>query len=54
MRHVRCISMQPAKAQTGICEAVDTDFQARLCFAMEFFTSFLLPIVTLKTGDSTV
>ena len=51
MRHVRTISLRPVQAQTGICEGIESDFQARLCFLLQFLTGFLLPFMQLKSGD---
>lgn len=52
MRHVRRISTAPVKAQSeGVCEAIESDFQARLCFSIQFLTGFLLPVLQLKDGE---
>ncbi|MBI2434795.1 MAG: hypothetical protein HYV26_18215 [Candidatus Hydrogenedentes bacterium] len=56
MRHVRPVSMWPAKAQTdGICANVEDDYEARLCFIVEVLTTFLLPLLQAKndTGSET-
>jgi len=51
MRHLRSISTIPRKAQeTGVCEGIESDFQARLCFMIQFLTSFILPWLELKDG----
>lgn len=53
MRHVQVISKRPLLAQSaGVCADTGTDFQSRLCFVIEFFTSFLLPVIQLKSGGT--
>lgn len=50
MRHLRCVSKAPKKAQiTGLCgDNIDTDYEATLCFLLNILVGFLLPVVEAK------
>ncbi len=52
MRHVKAISRTPARAQS-ICDNLDNDYQAFLCFFFEFLVAFILPLVDVKTPTAT-
>jgi hypothetical protein len=43
MRHVRTISRTPERAD--FCGTIGSDTQARLCFILQFFVQFLLPVM---------
>jgi hypothetical protein len=56
MRHLGRISALPARAQTegdngaAICNDINNDFQAQLCFFTELLINFFLPVFTLKAS----
>lgn len=43
MTHIKRIS-RPAIA-ASMCDNISSDFQARLCFVLEFLTGFIFPII---------
>ncbi len=47
MNHFKPISKVPSKAQS-ICNDISSDFQAKLCFALEYLTLFALPVLDMK------
>jgi hypothetical protein len=51
MKHVRTLSQTPAPAQTSLCNAIDNDFQAWLCFALTVLSDIFLPLVQLKQPE---
>ncbi len=51
MRHIKKMSRVPGRAETGLCTAIDNDFQAQLCFMYQVMTSFFLPVLQLKQPE---
>ena len=48
MMHIRGISRRPVKAQS-ICDDIDNEYQAMLCFLMQLLTQFFLPLSDIKS-----
>ncbi len=51
MKHVRKISRGPAQAQSGLCDNIDNDYQAMLCFMIQLLTAFFLPLADIKKPE---
>ncbi len=47
MHHLKSITKTPDKAQS-ICTDIQSDFQAKLCFTLEYLTAFALPLINMK------
>lgn len=48
MRHIRLLTLVPPRAETALCTAISSDFQAQLCFLSQVLTGFFLPVLQLK------
>lgn len=51
MHHLTPISKTPSKAQS-ICTNIQSDFQAKLCFTLEYLTAFALPLIDMKDTNA--
>ncbi len=50
MNHLQRISRPPAKAQ-DICNNIQSDYQAMMCFLINLLTAFFLPLAQLKSPN---
>jgi hypothetical protein len=50
MRHTKPLSRIPARAQVtgGVCDNINSNSQATLCFLLQLLTSFFLPVAQIK------
>ena len=51
MHHIQRISRPPAKAQ-DICDNIQSDYQAMMCFLLELLTAFFLPLAQMKDPNT--
>ena len=50
--HIKGISRRPVKAQS-ICDSIDNEYQAMLCFLLQLLTDFFLPLADIKKPPET-